>query len=638
MALGKAFIEVHADTKPFGRELRADLDKYLAAADAKMKKAGAQHGKSYSQGFKGEFKNGLKDVDKEFQKIVPVVRRTARRAATGARTEFKKGFTDINKDASRGLSMVGNTLLAFTSSSLKNLKDWGSGISGIFGTVGSSMGPQLAIYAGIAVAAIGLVIGALGILTPIVFGLVGAFVLLGSAFVGVLFGFAPLLLAFKELAKIFPVLLGSTKDFNKALDKIAPGLRPIAELLRSVALAIKKLPLGAFFTPLIKPLGILTKFLESKTFQVAFQRLGQYAGTFAANLLKAIETPQMQKAFLMFVQTIGQVFNALSTGGSAFLKALTTIFSDPAFQTAIVLIAQALAGIVVQFSTWLSKAATDGSLTTFLNNALTILDLVWGLVQSIFNLLSVFFTPDQQKNARHFLLTITDAINIVAGFLASKKGQQFVTDMANILTILGAAAIATILILGLVDGAIHTVIGTLKSMGGAIGGAWNTVASVVTAAINAMITAINHLIDALNKIPFINIPHIPSLGSPTKFNLGGGSAAAAAAGGSGHGGGKRKGGTPSSGGKTPTASADGNIFTRPSMTLIGEGNKPEVVIPLTKPGKARALADKTGLTNMLTGNRSMGDVYVFVGNEPVDARVERALDNTANDLARGPRL
>ncbi|MFI2300183.1 hypothetical protein ACH5AL_15270 [Actinacidiphila glaucinigra] len=47
--------------------------------------------------------------------------------------------------------------------------------------------------------------------------------------------------------------------------------------------------------------------------------------------------------------------------------------------------------------------------------------------------------------------------------------------------------------------------------------------------------------------------------------------------------------------------ANGGIVTGPTFAMLGEGSRPEVVIPLTKPKRARELAAKSGLLNLLAG-------------------------------------
>lgn len=79
--------------------------------------------------------------------------------------------------------------------------------------------------------------------------------------------------------------------------------------------------------------------------------------------------------------------------------------------------------------------------------------------------------------------------------------------------------------------------------------------------------------------------------------------------------------------------ADGDIVNRPTFAMIGEAG-PEVVLPLTRPQRAAELMRRSGLDQMLGSNRS-GDVYVFIGNEQLDARTYRIVEgsNKAQGLA-----
>lgn len=71
--------------------------------------------------------------------------------------------------------------------------------------------------------------------------------------------------------------------------------------------------------------------------------------------------------------------------------------------------------------------------------------------------------------------------------------------------------------------------------------------------------------------------------------------------------------------------ADGDIITQPTLGLMGEAG-PEVVIPLTKPARAAQLARESGLDQIL----SMGStqVLVFIGNEQLDARMVRIVERS----------
>lgn len=86
--------------------------------------------------------------------------------------------------------------------------------------------------------------------------------------------------------------------------------------------------------------------------------------------------------------------------------------------------------------------------------------------------------------------------------------------------------------------------------------------------------------------------------------------------------------------------ADGGIIDREQIIRAGEGNRPEVVIPLTKPARAAELADRSGLTRIL-GSAGATLVQVFVGDEPLEQKMYRVVqgNNRASGLAlaHGPR-
>lgn len=84
--------------------------------------------------------------------------------------------------------------------------------------------------------------------------------------------------------------------------------------------------------------------------------------------------------------------------------------------------------------------------------------------------------------------------------------------------------------------------------------------------------------------------------------------------------------------------AEGGIVTHPTFGLIGEAG-PEVVVPLTKPQRAAQLLQQSGLAGMLGSNGT--NVYVYVGNEQLDARTFRIVEDNnramSSSLAFGPR-
>lgn len=66
--------------------------------------------------------------------------------------------------------------------------------------------------------------------------------------------------------------------------------------------------------------------------------------------------------------------------------------------------------------------------------------------------------------------------------------------------------------------------------------------------------------------------------------------------------------------------ADGAVVDRPTVAMLGEGGKEEVVIPLTKPERAAQLMRQTGLDGL--GATDM-QVLVFIGDEQIEGRMVR---------------
>lgn len=78
------------------------------------------------------------------------------------------------------------------------------------------------------------------------------------------------------------------------------------------------------------------------------------------------------------------------------------------------------------------------------------------------------------------------------------------------------------------------------------------------------------------------------------------------------------------------AFAEGGIVRGPTQALIGEAGT-EVVIPMTRPGRAAELMRQSGLDRMLGGGGNVS-VQVFLGNQAFDQHVQKIVvqDNRAN--------
>lgn len=80
----------------------------------------------------------------------------------------------------------------------------------------------------------------------------------------------------------------------------------------------------------------------------------------------------------------------------------------------------------------------------------------------------------------------------------------------------------------------------------------------------------------------------------------------------------------------PQPFADGGIVRAPTQALIGEAGT-EVVIPMTRPARAAELMRQSGLDRMFGGSGNV-DVSVYLGNEAFDQHIQKVVvqDNRAN--------
>ncbi|MDX2643474.1 hypothetical protein PV341_07775 [Streptomyces sp. PA03-1a] len=81
--------------------------------------------------------------------------------------------------------------------------------------------------------------------------------------------------------------------------------------------------------------------------------------------------------------------------------------------------------------------------------------------------------------------------------------------------------------------------------------------------------------------------------------------------------------------------ANGGIVTGTTIAMLGEGNRPEVVIPLTKPKRARELAAKSGLLNILAGPAQAATLAASSGSTLSGSGSPKDFENIGRQIAAG---
>lgn len=282
MALGRAFIEVHADTRPFARDLGRELDRILRNVErTTVRQAGTRMGQTLAQG----------------------VGQGGNQAGRNIGNNIRRGLQDSN---------VEGTFARFATGIIDTIDD---GISGLPAEIKAVLGGALLILAPIAFAlgsgiAAALVAGILGGLAGGVIAIVGSqFEEVRDAAKGLVF----------DLRDIF--LVGAAQFIGPILDAIALIRTNFLDIMPDLQLLFRDIaklatPLAQIFINLVRSAlpGLQSAFanLEPSLLALADGALliGEAIGTFFSTIIANDDTPRViydlaaSLAFLVDVLTV----------------------------------------------------------------------------------------------------------------------------------------------------------------------------------------------------------------------------------------------------------------------------------------------------------------------------------------------
>lgn len=572
-ALGKAYIEVHADTKPFSRELMKDLRVVLKAAQKEADKFGKDFGKRMGDSLSREMRSQGQRAATALAASINKVKITKQISVNVNQSQLKT--------LQQGLSKLGGGLLGGVSSLGSMLQGLGQQI----GNMASQINPTtLAIVALVAILAPGLV-GAILLVASALYQLMGLFGLLPAILGTLLAVLLPVVAAFQGMGEAFTAIMeGDPEKIAEALKKLSPAARGVAlefQALMPLFKMLQNVAQETFFYPLQGMLTRLGKTLGG-TLVTGFGTVARAAGNFAAKLAYAFSTPGSAKMLSTMFTTAANVINALSDP----IVRLVSAFGAMAQRAGpfIERLATVFGGLIDQFAAWIIKSIEDGTFDEWLGNAISMAQIIWDLLKEIGAFFKIIFT-EYAEDGEDFLLTLLDYMGQFNEYLKSEDGKQFFDGLYVLAWIfIGALGIAIAFVVKLVE---------------AFGWFVQKYNAFATSAAGR----------AMGLQPFF-FDVTPSGKKHDNFN-------------------RREG---------AKSNAHGGIITKETLSWLGEGDKPEVVIPLTKPGRARQLMAESGLMSMAGAG---GDVYVYIGNEQLDGRMYRVASNAmggqATALAQGPR-
>lgn len=88
--------------------------------------------------------------------------------------------------------------------------------------------------------------------------------------------------------------------------------------------------------------------------------------------------------------------------------------------------------------------------------------------------------------------------------------------------------------------------------------------------------------------------------------------------------------------------AAGGLINAPTLAVVGEAG-PEAIVPMSDPGRARDVARKTGLLDMIgsASHSEIPNVHVYLGNREItdilNVQIDKKLNDQANELSYGTR-
>lgn len=467
-SLGEAYIEVHADTGPFDRELAASIEKSLIAAEATMRSRGRDAGNAFGEGVETAVDDHIKRVgDNMSDGLVDAARNAGRRAASEMSDALNDGF-DLNFSANIEIPIPDLNQRDLDDRE-RELVNWsrrvGSAVSSAFQTAGGSLAffiqgiSQLTRITALLNPAVltttfgilgGLVLGLIGILNPlaalvatlpaVLAGLGAQALILGAAFSGITNSIGKIFGA-DSLAKSLEV----AERFSGGVGNFLEGLAYFAQLWRDIVVIVQ----GSFFLPFQDSLKMLAKMLGEPAILAGVRNLAYSMGQFADALIKTFGSKAFKSLMEELFPTMSRIVEKLTGPFLILLEGLFNLIKGtlPFMED----LATLLGDLFTRFGNWLTEISKDGSLDTFLDDMYLTLQAIGMIIGNAFALIGTFLkTLKESGVGESFLLTIADVLFHLNQFFQSPIGQDAIVSMTQ-------AAMGAIVVIGALIVAVTTL-------------------------------------------------------------------------------------------------------------------------------------------------------------------------------------
>lgn len=502
--LGQAYAEIHADTRPFAKELNKQIKGHLRKLDATMGKEGVSVGttlgKSISKGLGQETDRSLMSWRQRFVTW-------AKDVGGAGGTEFRKSFDRMAKGnfilfrvigrlgqrlgnlfttvsrvgkevfkVSGALLQANRAMLSLGFQGIKSLLGFSNDLSRSLSSA-QAAGTQLAgaltsLAASATSGAIGLaaMVAAVVLLTSVLAALAAVLVvaaapfaqllnfalLLPAALAILLTTIGPLVIALNGLGDALELVFeNDPKKLADGLAKLSPVMRELVRDLRTVAPILKGIQASvqrSFFAPIMTVLVPVIRTVGP----ILARGLGMAAGAmgrFVANAINLLRHP----VFIRFMEKLfPAVASMVDTLGPPMIRLMLALAkaAEASLPTVEILVGK-LGSFLEQFATWIETTVADGRFQQFLDDAIASAGSIWNLITALIGLFTEMFLQTDE-GGRRFLDKITAAINKFTAWLKSPEGKQALED-AVVLALTFAEAFRIAL------ATVRTIVGTLSA-------------------------------------------------------------------------------------------------------------------------------------------------------------------------------
>ena len=441
MALGDAWVDVHANTDPFEREVRDGVEKGADNADDDFKKTGKNVGDSVAEG-----------MGDRLEKAGPELARSVEHGLS--RRKIKTKVTvEVDKDNNIVRRWV-STVTEDIESAFRDAGRPGGPFSrigsGIFDAIGagfnvsgrSSLIALLIPVLGAIVALVVAAIQAAGALVAIIATIPS---LLGA--VGLQAGV--LILAFEGIGTAVKGAFEAknTKELNAALKGLTPSARDFVKSLlplKGIFASLQKVAQQAFFKGLGKSLDPLIKFLNTPAVKKGVGALASSLGVFAGQVVKVFSSPEFKSFVAAVIPSIQKFLKDFGPELVTFFKGLLDLARGAL--PFLNLLGGLFGGQLRDWGDQLSHLASNQEFQDWLDRMFETLVDVQNLFGRVTDFVAIFMAQLDKAGGNKVIDELAKAFSILTTFLASDVGLKAMEGLVH-LSIVAIASFTGLLVL-----------------------------------------------------------------------------------------------------------------------------------------------------------------------------------------------